>query len=160
MNMPGFGTTALSQLFAQPVRRRRAQTRAPGAETATLHALVDVGESVVSNVHVIYSAVRLYLCVTMEVKPQALAAQAARDRRTAAGMFEVDENWSAAEINARWARRAVLTDGEGNPLDAAMAGARGVTDVGAKEVFFEYNALESYPERMYLAADGVRIRVR
>ena len=160
MNMPGFGTTALSQLFAQPVRRRRAQTRAPGAETATLHALVDVGESVVSNVHVIYSAVRLYLCVTMEVKPQALAAQAARDRRTAAGMFEVDENWSAAEVNRRWARRAVLTDGDGNPLDAAMAGARGVTDVGAREVFFEYNALESYPERMYLDADGARVRVR
>ena len=127
---------------------------------ATLRALVDVGESVVSNVHVIYSSVRLYLCVTMEVKPDALAAQAERDRRTAAGMFEVDENWSAAEVNRRWARRAVLTDGEGNPLDAAMAGARGVTDVGAKEVFFEYNAMESYPERMYLAADGVRVRVR
>ena len=42
----------------------------------------------------------------------------------------------------------------------ALAGARGVTDVGAKEVFFEYNALESYPERMYLNVDGVRVRVR
>lgn len=158
--MLGFGLTAFSQLFAQPARRTSAQRRTPGSETATLRALVDVGESVVSNVHVIYSSVRLYLCVTMEVKPEALAAQAERDRRTAAGMFEVDENWSAAEINARWARRAVLTDGEGNPLDAAMAGARGVTDVGAREVFFEYNAMESYPERMYLAADGVRVRVR
>ena len=158
--MLGFGLTAFSQLFAQPARHTSAQRRTPGSETATLRALVDVGESVVSNVHVIYSSVRLYLCVTMEVKPEALAAQAEADRRTAAGMFEVDENWSAAEINARWARRAVLTDGEGNPLDAAMAGARGVTDVGAKEVFFEYNAMESYPERMYLAADGVRVRVR
>ena len=158
--MLGFGLAAFSQLFAQPARRGGAQRRTPGSETATLRALVDVGESVISNVHVIYSPVRLYLCVTMEVKPEALAAQAERDRRTAAGMFEVDENWSAAEINARWARRAVLTDGEGNPLDAAMAGARGVTDVGAREVFFEYNALESYPERMYLAADGVRVRVR
>ena len=158
--MPGFGVMALSQLFAQPVRRSRVQTKAPGGETATLRALVDVGESIVSSVHVIYSSVRLYLCVTMEVKPEALSAQAEADRRTAAGMFEVDENWSAAEVNRRWARRAVLTDGEGNPLDAAMAGARGVTDVGAKEVFFEYNALESYPERMYLNVDGVRVRVR
>ena len=158
--MLSFGVTALSQLFAQPVRRSRAQTKGTGSETATLRALVDVGESVVSNVHAIYSSVRLYLCVTMEVKPEALAAQAELDRRTAAGMFEVDENWSAAEVNARWARRAVLTDGEGRPLEAAMAGARGVTDVGAREVFFEYNALESYPERMYLAVDGARVRVR
>ena len=96
----------------------------------------------------------------MEVKPDALAAQLERDRRTAAGMFDVDENWSAAEVNARWARRAVLTDGEGNLLDAAMAGARGVTDVGAREVFFEYNAMDSYPERMYLAAGDTRVRVR
>ena len=158
--MFSFGAAAFSQLFSQPAKRGRAQAKATGSETATLRALVDVGESVVSNVHVIYSRVRLYLCVTMEVKPEALAAQAEADRRTAAGMFEVDENWSAAEVNARWARRAVLTDGEGNPLDAAMAGARGVTDVGAKEVFFEYNALESYPERMYLNVDGVRVRVR
>ena len=81
--MPGFGVMALSQLFVQPARRSRAQTKAPGGETATLRALVDVGESIVSSVHVIYSSVRLYLCVTMEVKPDALAAQAERDRRTA-----------------------------------------------------------------------------
>ena len=41
-----------------------------------------------------------------------------------------------------------------------MAGARGVTDVGAREVFFEYNAMDSYPERMYLAAGDTRVRVR
>lgn len=158
--MFGLGEDGFSRIFAQPSRRGRAQTKASGGETATLRALVDVGESVVSNVHVIYSPVRLYLSVTMEVKPDALSAQAARDRRTAAGMFEVDENWSAAEVNRRWARRVVLTDGEGQPLEAAMAGARGVTDVGAREVFFEYNALEGYPERMYLDVDGVRVRVR
>lgn len=153
-------TGGLSHLMGQPRRRSPAQKRSPGGETATLRALDDVGESVVSSVHVIYASVRLYLCVTMEVKPDALAAQLERDRRTAAGMFDVDENWSAAEVNARWARRAVLTDGEGNLLDAAMAGARGVTDVGAREVFFEYNAMDSYPERMYLAAGDTRVRVR
>ena len=143
---------------------RQSQMHTPGANrgsaTVTMRALIDVGESIAYSVHVIYSSVRLYLCVAMEVKPEALARQQEADRKMAAGMFKVDPMWSAATVNARWARKAVLVDGEGNELYAAMHGARGMTDAGAKEVFFEYNALESYPEKMYLEADGVKIRVR
>ena len=57
----------------------------------------------------------------------------------------MDENWSAAEVNARWGKRAVLTDGSGRVLDHAVLGARGMTDAGAREVFFEFNALEQLP---------------
>ena len=131
-----------------------------GSSTVTMRALVDVGESIAHSVHVIYSPIRLYLCVAMEVKPDALAAQQAADKKTAAGMFRVDPLWSAATVNARWARKAVLIDGDGNELYAATSGARGMTDAGAKEVFFEYNAMESYPEKMYLIADGIRVRVK
>lgn len=144
--------------------RQKLKRHTPGANrdsaTVTMRALIDVGESVAHSVHVIYSPVRLYLCVAMEVKPEALAAQQAADKKMAAGMFKVDPLWSAATVNARWARKAILTDGEGNELYAATHGARGMTDAGAKEVFFEYNALESYPEKMYLVADGIRIQVR
>ena len=128
--------------------------------TMTMRALVDVGESIAHSVHVIYSSVRLYLCVAMEVKPEALAAQQAADKKMAAGMFKVDPLWSAATVNARWARKAVLVDEEGNELYDAMHGARGMTDAGAKEVFFEYNAMDSYPEKMYLEADGIKIRIK
>lgn len=144
--------------------RQNLKRHTPGANrdsaTVTMRALIDVGESIAHSVHVIYSPVRLYLCVAMEVKPEALAAQQAADKKMAAGMFKVDPLWSAATVNARWARKATLTDGEGNELYDATHGARGMTDAGAKEVFFEYNALESYPEKMYLAADGIRIRVK
>ena len=149
------------QINEQGLNRRRHQ---PGANresaTVTMRALVDVGESIAHSVHAIYSPIRLYLCVAMEVKPDALARQQAADKKTAAGMFRVDPLWSAAAVNARWARKAVLIDGDGNELYAATSGARGMTDAGAKEVFFEYNAMESYPERMYLVADGIRIRVK
>ena len=128
--------------------------------TATMRALVDVGESIAHSVHVIYSSAHLYLCLAMEVKPEALEKQQAADKKAAAGMFKVDPLWSAAEVNARWARKAVLIDEDGSELYAATSGARGMTDTGAKEVFFEYNAMENYPEKMYLMADGIRIRVR
>ena len=131
-----------------------------GSSTMTMRALVDLGESVAYSVHVIYSSIHLYLCVAMEVKPEALAAQQAEDKKMAAGLFKVDPLWSAATINARWARKAILTDENGNEIYAATNGARGMTDAGAKEVFFEYNALDSYPEKMYLSADGVRIRIK
>ncbi len=134
--------------------------KAPGSVTRTMRALSDLGESVASSTHVIYGVVRLYLCVTMEPKPDALCAQIERDRRAAKGMFRVDEMWSAAEVNARWARNAVLTDSEGNEIALANAGARGMTDFGAKEVFFEFNALDIYPEKMYLQNGDTRIRIR
>lgn len=141
-------------------QKRHAPGSNRNSSTTTLRALIDVGDSIAHSVHVIYSSAHLYLCVAMEVKPEALAAQQAEDKKTAAGLFKVDPLWSAATVNARWARKAVLVDGDGNELYAATSGARGMTDAGAKEVFFEYNALESYPEKMYLAANGVRIRIR
>ena len=157
--MFGIRAEDLSRLFEPPKRRQR-ERPVPGSTTQTLRALTDLGESVASGVHVIDASVRIYLCVTMEPTPEALEAQAERDRRTAAGMFAVDRNWSAAEVNARWGRRAVLTDGEGNVLSEAMAGARGMTDAGAREVFFEFNAMGVYPERMYLRSGETRLRVR
>lgn len=93
-------------------------------------------------------------------KPEALSAQKLADKKAAAGHFDVDENWSAAEVNARWGKRAVLTDENGRVLDGAVLGARGMTDVGAREVFFEFNALDHYPETMYLAVGDARVRVR
>ena len=128
--------------------------------TATMRALVDVGESIAHSVHVIYSPTRLYLCVAMEVKPEALKKQQEADKKTAAGLFKVDPLWSAAEVNARWARSAMLVDESGNELYAATSGARGMTDAGAKEVFFEFNALDVYPEKMFLSNGGTRIRIR
>ena len=63
------------------------RSHAPGANrdssTMTMRALVDVGESIAYSVHAIYSPVRLYLCVAMEVKPEALAAQQAADKKMA-----------------------------------------------------------------------------
>lgn len=137
-----------------PVRRA-----APSA-TASLRALTDLGESIAASVHVIEASSRIYLCVAMEPKPDALAAQMERDRRMAAGMFEVDRTWSAAEVNKRWAKDAVLIDGDGCPLLRAMTGARGMTDAGAKEVFFEFNALDAYPEKVYLSNGETRVQVR
>lgn len=141
-------------------RRDTMQRKTPDSTTMTMRALSDLGDSVASSVHVIASPTRLYLCVTMEVKPDALRAQIEADRRAAKGMFDVDENWSAAEVNARWGKHAVLTDGEGNVLYRAMDGARGMTDAGACEVFFEFNAMDVYPETMYLANGHTRVKVR
>ena len=72
--------------------------------------------------------------MAMQPKPEALHAQRLADKKAAAGHFDVDENWSAAEVNARWGKRAVLTDGSGRVLDHAVLGARGMTDAGAREV--------------------------
>ena len=83
--------------------------------------------------------------------------------RTSAGVWPVSYTHLDVykrQVNARWGKRAVLTDGSGRVLDHAVLGARGMTDAGAREVFFEFNALESYPEPMYLAAGDARVRVR
>lgn len=147
-------------LFKTNERRRAPKRDVPGNATATMRALSDLGESIASSVHIIYSQVTLYLCVTMEPKPDALRAQMEKDRKTAAGLFKVDENWSAAEVNARWAKKATLVDDEGRVIVRAVDGARGLTDAGAKEVFFEFNAMDSYPEAMYLSDGVTRVRVR
>lgn len=150
----------MDHLFNFPQKKQAKPREIPGNRTTTMRALSDLGESIASSVHAIYSPVRLYLCVAMEPKPEALAAQKKADKHVAAGVFEVDELWSAAAVNARWARRAVLTDAQGKPLERAIHGARGMTDVGAKEAFFEFNALDAYPEAMYLSNGATRIRVR
>ena len=155
----------LQKIFGKPEKTKEQTKHAPakktpGSSTMTMRALSDLGESIATSTHVIYGNVRLYLCVTMEPKPDALKAQMERDRRAAKGMFKVDEMWSAAEVNKRWARDAVLTDAQGNVIEQALLGARGMTDAGAKEVFFEFNALDIYPERMYLSNGETHIRVR
>ena len=159
-----FSAAALLQgFFAKPKKepvKPAPQKKKLNSTTMTMRALSDLGESIASSTHVIYGQVRLYLCVTMDPKPEALQAQMAKDKRAAKGMFEVDEMWSAAEVNKRWAKDAVLTDGEGHVIDSALIGARGMTDAGANEVFFEFNALDIYPEKMYLANGETRIRVR
>ena len=139
----------------EPERRR-----APSNTTTSMRALTDLGDSIAASVHVIEASAHLYLCVAMEPKPDALAAQIQKDKKMAAGMFEVDRTWSAAEVNKAWAKDAVLTDGEGNLLKRAMAGARGMTEAGAKEVFFEFNALDVYPDKVYLTNGKTRIRVK
>ncbi|MBQ2989960.1 MAG: hypothetical protein IJD60_01560 [Clostridia bacterium] len=141
-------------------RKEAPVRRTPGRETMTMRALSDLGECIATSTHVIYGNVRLYLCVTMEPKPDALRAQIEADRKAARGMFSVDEMWSAAEVNKRWAKDAVLTDAQGRVIERTLIGSRGMTDAGAKEVFFEFNALDIYPEQMYLTNGETRIRVR
>ena len=151
----------IEKLLGQPPKKQEPpRRRAAPNTTLSMRALTDLGESIAASVHVIEASQRLYLCVAMEPKPEALAAQMERDRRVAAGMFEVDKTWSAAEVNKRWAKQAVLIDGQGRLLDGAMNGARGMTDAGAKEVFFEFNALETYPEKVYLSNGVTRVRVK
>ena len=104
LSLPAF---SINRIFSTVQKKSEKTPREiSGNRTATLRALSDLGESVASSVHAIYSPIRLYLCVAMEPKPDALSRQHEADRKTAAGHFEVDANWSAAEVNARWARHA------------------------------------------------------
>ena len=98
----------IEKLLGQPPQKQEPPRRRAAPNTTTsMRALTDLGESIAASVHVIEASQRLYLCVAMEPKPDALAAQMERDRRMAAGMFEVDRTWSAAEVNKRWAKDAV-----------------------------------------------------
>ena len=125
--MLSFAALSINRFFTPAPKVKR---ETPGSRTETLRALSDLGESIASGVHAIYAQSRLYLCVAMQPKPEALSAQKLADKKAAAGHFDVDENWSAAEVNARWGKRAVLTDENGRVLDGAVLGARGMTDVG------------------------------
>jgi len=147
-------------LVKEPEKKAPPRRSAPSNTTTSMRALTDLGDSIAASVHVIEATTHLYLCVAMEPKPEALAAQIAKDRKMAAGMFEVDETWSAAEVNKRWAKDAALVDAQGNRLERAMNGARGMTEAGAKEVFFEFNALDVYPEKLYLSNGRTRVRVK
>jgi len=151
----------LEKLFGkEPEEKEPERRRAPSNTTTSMRALTDLGDSIAASVHVIEAPSHLYLCVAMEPKPEALAAQMQRDKKQAAGMFEVDSTWSAAEVNRSWARDAMLIDEDGHILHKAMEGARGMTEAGAKEVFFEFNALDVYPQKMYLSNGKTRIRVK
>ena len=92
--MLSFAALSINRLFTTAPKPER---ETPGSRTATLRALSDLGESVASSVHAIYAQSRLYLCVAMQPKPEALHAQRLADKKAAAGHFDVDENWSAAE---------------------------------------------------------------
>ena len=156
MTIAGF---ALPRLFDNP-RRREAPRAAARTTILRRQETVDLGECVATGIHSIFSPVRIYICVTLTPKAETLAAQREADRRLAAGMFEVDEMWSAAAVNARWARHAILTDENGLPLERAIDGARGMTDAGAHEAFFEFCATEAYPPQIYLSDGKTRIRVK
>ena len=154
------GRGMMGRLFAPTADRSAPRRPVFLTTTARRSETADLGESMATGVHAIYGPVRLYLCVSMEPKAEALAAQREADRRQAAGQFEVDALWSAAAVNARWARRALLVDANGEVLEGAVRGAQGMTEAGAREVFFEFNALERYPDEMYLSDGRARLRVR
>ena len=150
----------MGRLFGSAAERNAPRRPVFLTTTARRSERTDLGESVATGVHAIYGPVRLYLCVSMTPKEEALAAQREADRKQAAGLFEVDALWSAAAVNARWARRALLVDADGGVLEGAICGAQGMTEAGAREVFFAFNALECYPEEMYLSDGHIRLRVR
>ena len=150
----------MGRLFGSAAERNAPRRPVFLTTTARRSERTDLGESVATGVHAIYGPVRLYLCVSMEPKAAALARQREADKRQAAGLFRVDALWSAAAVNARWARHALLCDAQGEVLEGAVRGAQGMTDAGAREVFFAFNALERYPEAMYLSDGHARLRVR
>ena len=156
MTIAGF---TVPRLFDRPKAAPPPRRPFP-VETVRRNERCDLGECVATGVHAIYAQVRIYICVTVEPKADALAAQREADRKKAAGLFEVDAMWSAAAVNARWGRRAFLCDAQGQTLEGAVCGARGMTDAGAKEIFFEFAAMERYPEEIYLTDGQTRVRVR
>ena len=85
--MLSFAALSINRFFTTAPKLER---ETPGNRTATLLALSDLGESVASSVHAIYAQSRLYLCVAMQPKPEALHAQRLADKKAAAGHFDVD----------------------------------------------------------------------
>ena len=79
LSLPAF---SINRIFSTVQKKSEKTPREiPGNRTATLRALSDLGESVASSVHAIYSPIRLYLCVAMEPKPDALSRQHEADRK-------------------------------------------------------------------------------
>ena len=77
LSLPAF---SINRIFSTVQKKSEKTPREiPGNRTATLRALSDLGESVASSVHAIYSPIRLYLCVAMEPKPDARTAKPPRD---------------------------------------------------------------------------------
>ena len=68
----------LEKLFPKaPVAQEPKRKRVSPNTTTTMRALTDLGDSIAASVHVIEAPAHLYLCVAMEPKPDALAAQIA-----------------------------------------------------------------------------------
>ena len=82
--MSMLATMTLNRLFGTAPKMETRRRDVKKSTTATMRALSDLGESIASGVHVLYGSVRLYLCVTMQPKPEALAAQKKEDKRQAA----------------------------------------------------------------------------
>ena len=76
--MLSFAALSINRFFTTAPKLER---ETPGNRTATLRALSDLGESVASSVHAIYAQSRLYLCVAMQPKPEALHAQRLADKK-------------------------------------------------------------------------------
>ena len=70
--MLSFAALSINRFFTPAPKVKR---ETPGSRTETLRALSDLGESIASGVHAIYAQSRLYLCVAMQPKPEALSAQ-------------------------------------------------------------------------------------
>ena len=70
--MLSFAALSINRFFTPAPTVKR---ETPGSRTETLRALSDLGESIASGVHAIYAQSRLYLCVAMQPKPEALHAQ-------------------------------------------------------------------------------------
>ena len=81
--MLSFAALSINRFFTTAPKPER---ETPGSRTATLRALSDLGESVASSVHAIYAQSRLYLCVAMQTKPEALHAQRLADKKAAASL--------------------------------------------------------------------------
>ena len=75
---------AIQRFFAMDAGRTEPPRPVFRTTTARRSETADLGESIATGVHAIYGPVRLYLCVSMEPKPEALAAQREADRRQAA----------------------------------------------------------------------------
>ena len=76
--MLSFAALSINRFFTPAPKVKR---ETPGSRTETLRALSDLGESIASGVHAIYAQSRLYLCVAMQPKPEALHAQRLADKR-------------------------------------------------------------------------------
>ena len=76
--MLSFAALSINRFFTPAPTVKR---ETPGSRTETLRALSDLGESIASGVHAIYAQSRLYLCVAMQPKPEALSAQKLADKK-------------------------------------------------------------------------------
>ena len=101
--MLSFAALSINRFFTTAPKPER---ETPGNRTATLRALSDLGESVASSVHAIYAQSRLYLCVAMQPKPEALHAQRLADKKAAAGHAAVGWDQQGRISTSRASKRS------------------------------------------------------